>query len=178
MPLHTESSSTHSPQDFCVALKAARERKGITLDEISNATKIPAFLLAGLERNDLRRWPKGLYRRSFFRDYVRMIGLPVSEWCADFVRLFPDDPNAELNKAPAAATDAAETSQTDEDLRLALDPAWHGPPASLLSRLIGAVSQLFRNSTPESTEEPETRTWQSDARRVGPPRIRVRIKMS
>ena len=48
-------------------------------------------MFAALERSDLRRWPNGLFRRSFFRDYVRMIGLPVAEACDEFVRLFPDD---------------------------------------------------------------------------------------
>ena len=76
MPLNSESLSTHSRQEFCLALKAARERAGITLAEIADKTKIPASLFAALERNDLRRWPKGLFRRSFFRDYARMIGVP------------------------------------------------------------------------------------------------------
>lgn len=47
-------------------------------------------MFAGLERCDLSRWPKGFFRRSFFRDYVQMLSLPVSEACAQFARLFPD----------------------------------------------------------------------------------------
>ena len=83
-------------------------------------------MFAALERSDLRRWPKGLFRRSFFRDYARMIGVPVAESCAEFVRLFPDD-----EKAAGAATDA---DQADE-CRLAFDASWHGPRASVRSRL-------------------------------------------
>ena len=83
-------------QKFCLALKAARERKGTTLAEIAASTKIAVVHLAALERGDLRHWPKGLFRRSFFRDYARMIGVPVAEACAEFVRLFPDDTNAPL----------------------------------------------------------------------------------
>ena len=95
MPFNSESSYTDSRLEFCLALKAKRERKGITLTEIANSTKIPAYMFAALERSDLRRWPKGLFRRSFFRDYARMIGLPPAEACAEFVRLFPDGPGAE-----------------------------------------------------------------------------------
>jgi len=135
MPLNTESLPTYSREDFCLALKRARERKGITLAQIAQDTKIPAFLFAGLERNDLRRWPKGLFRRAFFRDYARMIGLPLPEVCAEFVRLFPDDPSAEL--ATRAASDDGAGPETD--LRLALDPEWHGPPASVLARLLAAL---------------------------------------
>ena len=89
-------------------------------------------MFAALERGDLKRWPKGLFRRSFFRDYVRMIGLPVAETTDEFVRLFPDDTAKELTRAAAAANDGDESSA----LRLAFDTAWHGPRTSVLSRLL------------------------------------------
>jgi hypothetical protein len=130
--LHSESLSTHSRREFCLALKATRERNGITLAAIADSTKIPASTFAALERNDLRRWPKGLFRRSFFRDYARMIGVPVAETCAEFVRLFPDQEVAEPTKAAEAATEA-------NDVRLMLDAEWHGPPAPILRRLTAAL---------------------------------------
>ena len=130
--LHSESLSTHSRQEFCLALKAARERNGITLAAIADDTKIPASMFAALERSDLRRWPKGLFRRSFFRDYARMIGVPVAETCAEFVRLFPDQEGAALTNVAGAATEA-------DDVRLVLDEAWHGPPVPVLSRLLAAL---------------------------------------
>lgn len=101
MPSHTEDLHAYSAEEFCLAMKAARERQGITLDRIAEITKIPAYLFAGLERNDLRRWPNGIFRRSFFRDYAAAIGLPVSEACAAFVRLFPEA------QPPAPPTDEA-----------------------------------------------------------------------
>lgn len=134
MPLPSDSPSTPSRQEFCVALKAARERKGITLARIAETTKIPASLFADLERNDLRRWPKGLFRRSFFRDYARVVGLPTAESCAEFVRLFPDDEGA----APAKSAEAPSDAEQAADVRLVLDAAWHGPRASALSRLLAA----------------------------------------
>ena len=135
MPLNSASLSTHSRQEFCLALKAARERKGITLAQIADTTKIPASLFAALERHDLRRWPKGLFRRSFFRDYVRVIGLPVAETCAEFVRLFPDDENAQTTEAAGAANEA---NQADA-FRLVLDASWRGPRVPVLSRLGAAL---------------------------------------
>ena len=132
MPSNSEALPTTSREEFCLALRAARERRGITLSEIAEATKIPASLFAGLERNDLRHWPHGLFRRSFFRDYAGMIGLPVTEACADFVRLFIDDQSAELS--PEARRAAPEVT----NVRLVFDPAWHGPKASVRSRLVAA----------------------------------------
>lgn len=114
-------------------MQAERERKGISLAQIAATTKIPAYMFAALERNDLRRWPKGLFRRSFFKDYVREIGLPVAETCEAFVRLFPDDESAQLTKV----AEAADVEQAD--VRLVLDSAWHGPRGSILRRLLIAL---------------------------------------
>lgn len=135
MPLNRDTLPTHSRHEFCLALKAARERRGITLGEIAETTKIAATHFAELERNDLRHWPKGLFRRSFFRDYVRMIGVPEAEACAEFVRLFPD----EEAKPAEEGTGPAEQAAPANDARLALDPAWHGPRASAPSRLLAAL---------------------------------------
>lgn len=113
MPFNCEDLPTRTRLDFCVALKAARERKGLSLAEIATATKIPASLFAGLERNDLRHWPNGIYRRSFFRDYARIVGLPEAAACAEFQLLFADG-----TPAPPAATAG---DVTPADLRLTLD---------------------------------------------------------
>ena len=148
-----------SRQEFCLALKAARERRGISLREIAESTKIPASLFAALERNDLRHWPKGLYRRSFFRDYARAIGLPTAEVCEEFVRLFPDDESLVSTKGAGAADPATGAGE----LRLVLDASWRGPRRqSVLFRYVAAMWE-----------------WIVDARQIGPPpRLRVRIKVS
>lgn len=76
---------------FCARLKAARERKGVSLEEIAAPTKISRSMLKGLEDNDLSRWPQGLYRRSYLRDYLRAIDLLEESIVTEFVRLFPDE---------------------------------------------------------------------------------------
>ena len=134
MPLISESLPAYSRQEFCLSLKAARESRGITLAAIADATKVPAYMFAALERNDLRRWPKGLFRRSFFRAYVRMIGVPVAEACAEFVRLFPDD-DSSAPASPVTAIEATLATHAD-DVRLVLDASWHAPGPSVLFRLM------------------------------------------
>jgi hypothetical protein len=76
---------------FGPSLKAERDRRGIPLQAIADSTKIGISLLAALERNDVSRWPKGIFRRSFVREYVAALGLPPEPFVAEFVRLFPDD---------------------------------------------------------------------------------------
>jgi hypothetical protein len=46
-------------------LRMERERRRITLASIAENTKIGLSLLKGLERDDLSRWPSGIFRRSF-----------------------------------------------------------------------------------------------------------------
>jgi hypothetical protein len=135
MTLTSHAPQSYSRREFCLALKAARERKGVTLAQIAASTKIPASLFAALERADLRRWPKGLFKRSFFRDYAGMIGVPVAETCEEFVRLFPDDVGAaRANGAATAAEDALTT-----EVRLVFDTSWHGPRPSIAVRLLAAI---------------------------------------
>jgi len=108
---------------FGTRLKAEREGRGFTLVQIADSTKIPVALLQGLERNDLSRWPKGLYRRAFFRSYVTALGLRAEPLVLEFARLFPDDVDAVANpnECPSVETEAADVPP------LAL--SWAGPPA-------------------------------------------------
>ncbi|HUQ89059.1 MAG TPA: helix-turn-helix domain-containing protein [Vicinamibacterales bacterium] len=175
---HSDILSTDLPQDFCLALKEARERKGITLAEIAETTKIPASVFAALERNDLRCWPKGLFKRSFFRDYVGMIGLPVTEACEAFVRLFPDEESVEAAKA--AEPQPRRSMLEGFTIPPAIGAAWQRAAAAIslwFAKAEDEASEGVRSGKIEAPAEP--RKWTSDARRVGPaPRIRVRIKVS
>jgi hypothetical protein len=79
---------------FCARLKSERERRGRSLADIATSTKIKASLLDALERGDLSRWPKGIYRRSFFREYVADIGLHPDPFISEFLDVFADAPPA------------------------------------------------------------------------------------
>ncbi len=87
-----EAAALELRKDFCAQLKAARERRGISLHTISERTKVSEGLFAELERGKLARWPTGLlYRRSFVREYAALIGLPVESTVSEFSRLFPEE---------------------------------------------------------------------------------------
>ena len=79
-------------QAFGHTLRTHRETLGIPLLTIAESTKISVALLSALERGDVSRWPKGIFRRSFFREYVSAIGLPPETLLSDFVCLFPEEP--------------------------------------------------------------------------------------
>jgi hypothetical protein len=101
-------------------LRGERESRGLTLEQLSSSTKIPAPLLEALERDDLSRWPKGLYRRAFFRSYVTAIGLHPEPLVTEFARLSCEETSVE----PLAGEHATVVpSLTDVGQSLAIAPA-------------------------------------------------------
>src|SRR5881397_1341515 len=72
-------------------LREARERRGITLRQIANATKISVSALEALERNEISRLPGGIFSRAFVRSYAGEVGLEPEETIREFMEQFPDD---------------------------------------------------------------------------------------
>ena len=56
-------------------LRQARERRGLTLQQISSETKIPWRHLDALEHRQLNAVPGGTYRRGEIRAYAEVVGL-------------------------------------------------------------------------------------------------------
>jgi hypothetical protein len=75
---------------FGPVLRAARERRGVTLKHLALETKLSVELWEGLEENDLSRWPKRVFARSYVRDYALRVGLDADEVVNEFCRLFPE----------------------------------------------------------------------------------------
>jgi transcriptional regulator with XRE-family HTH domain len=78
-------------------LRRIRVQRGISVHEITAATNVSAALWEGLERNDLTRWPTGIYARSYVRSYARAIGVDPETTVDEFCRYFPQgDRRAEI----------------------------------------------------------------------------------
>ena len=58
-------------------LRSAREKRGLTIQQIANETKIPRRLLESLEHGDLGAVP-GMYQRAEIRAYAKAVGLDQS----------------------------------------------------------------------------------------------------
>src|SRR5712692_3512049 len=84
-------TAPHTPGGFGSRLRETRERKGITLRQIANATKISVGALEALERNDISRLPGGIFSRAFVRSYASQVGLDPEETVQDFIGEFPHD---------------------------------------------------------------------------------------
>jgi hypothetical protein len=71
-------------------LRQRREQQRIALTTIAEQTKIKLSLLEGLERDDVSRWPAGIFRRAFIRAYAHAIGAEPDVVVREFLELYPD----------------------------------------------------------------------------------------
>lgn len=70
-------------------LRRIRLQRGISLQQIADATKVPENLWAALERNDVSRWPAGIFARAYVRQYAYAIGVDPDSTVDEFCRWFP-----------------------------------------------------------------------------------------
>jgi cytoskeletal protein RodZ len=100
-------------QAFGRRLRAEREKRRITLDAISEATKIKASTFARLEAGDATAMPAGVLRRGYVRQYAAAIGLPPESIASEFVQLFEDEDADAAPDAPRSATQLRLTMAVD-----------------------------------------------------------------
>ena len=80
------------PGDFAEYLRAERERRRLTLEQIADETKIASRHLEALERGDVRNWPGGMYRRAMMRAYAESIGVDREYALKQFEQAFDAPP--------------------------------------------------------------------------------------
>ncbi len=119
-------------------MKEFRERAGVSLSAIASATKINASFFAAFERNDLSRWPRGIYRRAFFRDYATAIGHPAGPAVHEFVRLFCTEERTAIDSDPPAPL-----ADPAQPLRLTLATPRGWAQARPLQRLSAAAVEAL-----------------------------------
>jgi cytoskeletal protein RodZ len=58
----------------CLNLASARQRIGISLEQIAQVTRIAPHYLRAIEAEDFAKIPSGVYATSYIRQYARAIG--------------------------------------------------------------------------------------------------------
>lgn len=126
-------------------LRHQREARGISLGTIAEQSKIKASLLEALERDDVSRWPTGIFRRAYVRSYAGAIGLDADVAVREFLAAHPDPYQAEAASA-SEAEGSAPGSRPPTRIRMLLDTA------------VGAISRHRRSRSaapPVSPDVPE-----------------------
>lgn len=77
-------------EELGAALRAKREERGLTLENVSEKLKISTSHLADLEKGDLSGMPHKIYAKGFLRSYARFLGLPEDDYQPVLQSLTPD----------------------------------------------------------------------------------------
>jgi len=80
-------------------LRREREMRGITLDEITESTKISRRHLDALEGEHFDQLPGGVFNKGFVRAYARFLGIDEDQAVADYSTASNEQPEPE-NKFP------------------------------------------------------------------------------
>jgi transcriptional regulator with XRE-family HTH domain len=96
-------------------LQQARERAGLSLDDLSARTKIRRHMLESIERNDFASIPGGLLARGYLRAYASEVGLPAEVITARYQTEFGTDapPLAAAYKHRADAWDLSHADRSN-----------------------------------------------------------------
>lgn len=90
---------------FGESLKREREMRGVTLDEISAATRIATRFLRAIENEEWEHLPGGVFNRGFVRAVARYLGLDEENIVAEYTLAVDDRPGVPVwTGSPPAVT--------------------------------------------------------------------------
>jgi cytoskeleton protein RodZ len=90
-------------------LRREREMRGVSLEEISSATKISLRFLEAIEREDFSKLPGGIFSRSFIRSYARYLGLDEERVVAEFQLAARPQVDFDLHRMPSGKASSGRT---------------------------------------------------------------------
>lgn len=136
-------------------LRAAREEKGLTLDEVANQTRIPLRHLQSLEESDWSKLPAPTYTIGFAKSYASAIGMDRTE--------IGEDLRAEMGGTRPEYSSAEVFEPADPKRAM---PKWL--VLSALAAIVAVVLLLSwisnRSLEPEDTAAPDAVTTQPQQR--------------
>ncbi len=127
-------------------LRAARDEKGLTLEEVAEATRMPLNYLQALENEELGQFTSELHARGFLRNYAAFLGLDGQETLAVYEASRTGGSRRKVlasKTVPAFEKPAARRSFLATDLLLGL------VAVSLLG--LGVFATYVRNNSVEPT---------------------------
>jgi cytoskeleton protein RodZ len=109
------SSQETGLPSFGDKLKVEREKRKITLEEISASTKIGTRMLQALEAEKFGQLPGGIFNKGFVRAYARAVGLDEDQAVADYLQASGE---ASPASETAARENERETNARDTEQRI------------------------------------------------------------
>jgi len=168
--------SERDPTGFGARLREARERKGISLRQIADRTRISVAALEALERNDIKRLPGGIFSRAFVRAYANEVGLDPEDTIREFVSQFPTD-SVTVGHAPSRPIE--DNDAIESDRRIAASVLWLVLIALPLTGVVLYFTTAGRPNAPAATEttaSPSPSAIPESASAEPPSQIRARAE--
>ena len=116
--------------EFGDKFRNEREKKGISLDDVSNVTKIGSRMLQAIEEERFDQLPGGVFNKGFIRAYAKHLGLNDDDAVAQYLAcLRQAQIDAQASWQPPARTTAAEKRAPVVPTKRAVSP--QPPPLSV-----------------------------------------------
>lgn len=109
---HSESSNEQVDESLATTepvttfgrwLADARERRGLTLDDVVHTTKIRRAILEALERGAHDELPERVFVTGYVRSYASAVGLDITDAVRRFSMEYPDENAEELSEENESA---------------------------------------------------------------------------
>ena len=84
-------------EDFGSYLKAERELRGVTLEELHAKTKIPIHFLQALEKNKFDELPEQVFIKGYIRSFAKVIGANEDEVLSTYIDITKTAPSTDTN---------------------------------------------------------------------------------
>lgn len=146
-------------------LRREREMRGITLDEITESTKISRRHLEALESEHFDQLPGGVFNKGFVRAYARFLGIDEDQAVADYSAASNEQPEPD-NKFPLQIHDEPNRDLNPRRSNLPLVFAI----AALVGVLVGYgffKSKLHNSASVENTQQSAPATAASESQANG-----------
>jgi len=95
-------------------LRQAREERGITISEVAEQTRISGLYLSGIENDDYRTLPGGIFNKGFIKSFAKYVGVDEHEALQDYARLVANQDNEIVDEPktyrPQVLTDGRNTT--------------------------------------------------------------------
>jgi cytoskeletal protein RodZ len=115
---------------FCDELRWERERRKVSIEKISEETKVATRHLIALESGEYSALPGGVFRKGIVRSYLTAVGLDEASWIERFEASLGESESAEAADWAAFAENVRRNRVGAESKT---DPRWMGVAMMVVS---------------------------------------------
>ena len=136
--------------DVGTTLRNARERRGLSIEQLAATTKITIPLLQAVESNAFDKVPSGIFARGFIRSYAREVDLDPEEMVVQFLEE-TGDTTGMVEPQPADAGFDDDIRPIDPNDSSSSSPATWGYALIVAALLVAYISSTRTSTSDDST---------------------------